>query len=50
MRDPPAADGIVAHLDEQMEVIRHQTVGVEIEGELRLLVREDVNEPEIVIV
>jgi len=33
-----AADGVVLHLDQQVKVVRHKAIGVEIERELRFLV------------
>ena len=35
LHDP--ADGIVLHLDQEVNVVRHQAIAVEIERELRLL-------------
>ena len=32
-----STDGIVLHLDQQMNVVRHQAIGVKIEGKFRFL-------------
>src|SRR6185503_19715689 len=45
-----SAKGIVLHLDQEMDVIRHQAVGVEIEWQLGFLVLKDAGESEVVIV
>ena len=44
------ANRIVLHLDQKMNVVEHQTVGVEIEGQLRFLLLKNAGEPEVVIV
>jgi hypothetical protein len=39
-----AADWIVLHLDEQVEVIGHEAVGVKEEGELGFLIAEEASQ------
>ena len=45
-----AAKGIVLHLDQKVQVVGHQTIGVEIERQIRFLPPENIGEPEIVVV
>ena len=45
-----SADGVLLPLDEHMNVIRHQAIGVEIEWQLGFLLLEDAGESEVVIV
>ena len=45
-----AANRIVLHLDQKMKVVGHQTVGVEIEGQLRFLLLKNAGEPDVVVV
>lgn len=45
-----AAHFIILHFDQQMKVIGHQAICVEIERELSFLLSDNVREPEIVIV
>ena len=47
-----AANRIVLHLnqDQEMHVVGHQTVGIEIEGPLRFLLLRNAGEPDVVVV
>lgn len=43
-----STDGIVLHLDQQTNVVRHQAIGVKIEGKFRLLECHNIGEAEVV--
>ena len=45
-----AANRIVLHLNQKMNVVGHQTVGIEIEGQLRFLLLKNAGEPDVVVV
>ena len=45
-----AANRIVLHLNQKMKVVGHQTVGVEVEGQLRFLLSKNAGEPDVVVV
>jgi hypothetical protein len=45
-----SANGIVTHLDQEVHVIWHQAVCVEIEREFGFLLLENADEPEVIIV
>jgi len=46
LRDP--AERVVLHLDQEMDVVWHQAIGVKIERQLRFLERQDIGEAEII--
>ena len=41
---------IVLHLDQEMNVVGHQTVSIEIEGQLQFLLLKNAGEPDVVVV
>ncbi|MFY9556861.1 MAG: hypothetical protein WAV47_19280, partial [Blastocatellia bacterium] len=45
-----AANRIVLHLNQEVHVIGHQAIGVEIEGQLHFLLSENAGESEVVVV
>ena len=45
-----AANRIVLHLDQKMNVVGHQTVSIEIEGQLQFLLLKNAGEPDVVVV
>ena len=45
-----STDWVVLHLDQQVNVVGHQAIGIQIERQLQFLLLKNAGEPEIVVV